>query len=95
MISAVTSTAQPNPATASATQAQPAAKGAAPSQKAAPPSTSSTSANVTDSVQISNAARAMMQEATELPSQTAVEASKGDRQAQRLLAREAAEKKME
>jgi hypothetical protein len=35
-----------------------------------------------------------MKEATETPSQTAQEAGHGDRQAQRLLATEAAEKKL-
>ena len=45
-----------------------------------------------DTVQISNAAKALLQEATETPAQTAKEANGGDRQAQRLLAKEAAEK---
>jgi len=44
----------------------------------------------TDHVQISNAALAAFQEVTELPAQTAREAGKGDHQAQRLLAKEAA-----
>jgi len=43
-------------------------------------------------VSISNAARAMMAEATETSVQTAQEAAKGDRQAQRLLAKETAAK---
>jgi hypothetical protein len=46
--------------------------------------------NTTDNVQISNAAKTAMQEATETPEQTAKEARSGDRQAQRLLAQEAA-----
>jgi hypothetical protein len=46
--------------------------------------------NATDNVQISNAAKAAMQEATETPEQTAKEARSGDRQAQHLQAQEAA-----
>ena len=51
------------------------------------------SATVTDLVQLSQAAQAMLaalQEATETPAQTAKEAGNGDLQAQRLLAKEAA-----
>ena len=44
----------------------------------------------TDTVQISSAAKAALQEATETAVQTAKEARSGDLQAQRLLAREAA-----
>ena len=44
----------------------------------------------TDTVQISSAGKAALQEATETPAQTAQEASKGDAQAQRKLARAAA-----
>ena len=46
----------------------------------------------TDAVQISSAALAAFQEATETAAQTAKEAGKGDHQAQRLLAKEAAAK---
>ena len=42
-----------------------------------------------DKVQISNAAQAALQEMTETSAQTAKEASAGDHQAQRLLAKEA------
>ncbi|HME36297.1 MAG TPA: hypothetical protein VKF84_13760 [Candidatus Sulfotelmatobacter sp.] len=45
-----------------------------------------------DTVQVSNAAKTLLQETLESSSQTATEASKGDVQAQRLLAREAAAK---
>jgi hypothetical protein len=45
-----------------------------------------------DSVQLSSAAQAALQEAMETPAQTAKEAGKGDAQAKRLLAREAAAK---
>ncbi len=41
-------------------------------------------------VQISNAAKALLEEVTETPAQTAKEASAGDHQAQRLLAKEEA-----
>jgi len=46
-----------------------------------------------DTVQISSAAHKALQEATETSSQTAQEARHGDRQAQGLLAKEAAAKK--
>ena len=46
----------------------------------------------TDTVQISGSAKALMQEAQETPAQTAQEAGHGDRQALRLLAKEAAAK---
>jgi len=46
----------------------------------------------TDTVQLSSAAQAALQEALETPAQTAKEASTGDPQARRLLAREAAAK---
>jgi len=45
-----------------------------------------------DSVQLSSAAQAALQEAMETSAQTAKEAGKGDAQAKRLLAREAAAK---
>jgi hypothetical protein len=45
---------------------------------------------VTDTVQISTSAKAVMQEVQETAAQTAQEANGGDRQAQRLLAKEAA-----
>jgi hypothetical protein len=47
-----------------------------------------------DNVQISNAARVVMQEAMETSFQTSQEAGKGDMQAQRKLANEQAAKKM-
>ena len=76
MISPISNTAPPQVA------AQPkAAPQQAPSAKPQPP--------VTDTVQLS-AAKAIQQEAVESPSQTAHEASTGDSQARRLLAREAA-----
>jgi hypothetical protein len=89
MISAVTSAAH-NQATASASLAQPAAKPAAPSQNSVPAQTRSTASPVNDTVQISTAAQAALKEALENPAQTTKEALGGDRQAQRLLAREEA-----
>jgi len=50
----------------------------------------STSSSAAYTVELSSAARAAQQEARETPAQTAKEASVGDRQAQRLLAKEAA-----
>jgi len=58
-------------------------------QPAAQPA-SSPQPSTTDTVQISNAARAMLQESIENPAQTAKEAAAGDRQAMRLMAKEAA-----
>jgi len=90
MIGAVTHAIQPEPTAANATQLNPAAKSVAPSQK---PTQSQPHTSIpTDTVQISNAARTAQQEMLETPAQTAKEASSGDRQAQRLLAREAAAK---
>lgn len=80
MISPVSSTSAPQPV--AQTTAQPAAP--PPSSQAKP------QASTMDTVQISNAARAMMQEAIENPAQTAKEAAAGDRQAMRLMAKEAA-----
>ena len=94
MTIAITGAAQHNPPPATTTQAQPEAKAAAANPKPAPAQAPSTSPAATDTVQISNAARAL-QEAIETPSQTAREASRGDRQAQRLLAKEAAANKAE
>ena len=93
MASAITNTTQADTTAASATLAPPAAKSATSSQKSAqsqPPSTVSTPA---DTVQISSAAKAALQEALETRAQTANEARSGDHQAQRLLAKEAAARK--
>ena len=72
----------------SATQAQPVAQTKQADTKLTK-STQQPTPNAT--VQISNAAKALLQEATETQVQTAQEARGGDLQAQRLLAREAAE----
>ena len=70
---------------------------AAPTQHVAPTSTtarksapSKPAAAQEDSAQLSSAAQAALKEATETPAQTSKEASSGDLQAQRLLARESA-----
>jgi hypothetical protein len=55
-------------------------------------SSSTASAQASYTVSISNAARAVLAEATETSVQTAQEAGHGDRQAQRLLAKEQAAK---
>ncbi len=60
------------------------------SQPAAAPPASSSHPATADTVQISNAAQAMLQEAMENPAQTAKEAASGDHQAIRLMAKEAA-----
>jgi hypothetical protein len=76
-----------------ATHANPSAASAAPSQAPAPspaPSKKATSPPPMpqDSVHISNAAKAALQELTETRFQTAQEASRGDLQVRRLLAKE-------
>jgi hypothetical protein len=78
------------PARATAPVAQSVAKPPAQSQK---PTQSQPSPAPADTVQISNAAKAALQEATETRAQTAQEAGKGDIQAQRLLIRETAGQK--
>jgi hypothetical protein len=88
----ITNAIQNNPTTASAIQTQPVAKPAALSQKATQTQAPSKTSAATDTVQISNAAVAALKEATETPVQTAREAQSGDRQAQRLLAKETAAK---
>jgi hypothetical protein len=73
--------------------AQAAAANAAQTQPAAPqPAPVKPQPATTDTVLISNSAKAMMQEAQETAAQTVQEANRGDRQALRLLAKEAAAK---
>ena len=79
MVSAITSATQPQPVVQSTTSSQ-----KPPQSKPQTPSAN------TDTVRISNAGRAALQEATETAAQTAKEARSGDRQAQKLLAKEAA-----
>ena len=81
-------------AESNATQAQPVAQSnGAPAHKATQSRTPKSSGS--DSVQLSQAAQARLaarKESRETPAQTSKEAAGGDRQAQRLLAREAAAK---
>ena len=74
----------------SATHVQPQAA-VQPSQTRQPAQASAPKAAVTDTVQLSNAAK-ILQEAVETPAQTAKEAGSGDLQAKALLAREAAQR---
>jgi hypothetical protein len=74
---------------ASAIQAQPSVSSTPVEQQ---PAQAKPQPVAADTVNISSAALAAFQEATETSVQTAKEAAKGDRQAQRLLAKEAAAK---
>jgi hypothetical protein len=78
-----------------ASAAHASAKPAVASQKPAPaqPQPVAKTHVPVDTVHISNAAQSALQEATETQLQTAKEARGGDRQAQRLLAKETAAKK--
>ena len=80
MISAITSLAQINSTAASANPTSPPTNAAVSTPKPTAPHAPAASQAITDTVQISNAARAI-QEAIETPAQTAKEASSGDRQA--------------
>jgi hypothetical protein len=88
MAHAITSATQTQATTM--TQSQPVAKPASAVQASAPAKVSSTPK---DTVQISSTAQTALQESLETPVQTARAAVSGDRQAQRLLARETAAKK--
>jgi hypothetical protein len=65
---------------------------AAPSQKQASSQAAVTPSAPKDTVQISTAAQAALQESKETPAQTAKEAAHGDRQAVTLLAKQTAGK---
>jgi hypothetical protein len=93
MTTPVTAATQTDPTAASATQTEPVAKSATPTQKSTQSQPSSSNSTPTDTVQISSAAKAALQEATETQAQSVREAQNGDTQAQRLLAREAAARK--
>lgn len=90
----VTNAAQTDPAAASPVQTV-TSNTAAPTQKPGQSPTPSTNSTPTDTVRISSAAKAALQEATETQAQTAREAQNGDTQAQRLLAREEAARKLQ
>jgi hypothetical protein len=77
-----------NPVT-SATHAQVATQSTAVTQQ---PAQAKPQAAPKDTVQISSAAKQILQESIETPAQTTKEAAGGDAQARRLLAREAAAK---
>jgi hypothetical protein len=89
MVSPVTTAVEPRLASARATTAQAPNQVMSP-QKAPKPQTSSSASTVQDTVSISSAAKAAAQEILETSAQTAQEASRGDHQAQRILAREEA-----
>lgn len=93
MAISIPSATQHDPA-ASAAQAQAAARPAPASQKPAQPQPAAKAHVPVDTVQISSAAQSALQEANETGVQTAKEAQSGDRQAQRLLAKETAAKKV-
>lgn len=76
----------------SAKISQPSAQVSSPAPTSSQTSTQSTLPK--DTVQISNAAQLAIKETIETPAQTATEASRGDAQARRLLAREAADKSL-
>jgi hypothetical protein len=76
-------------------QTRPAPGPTAVSPKPTPPTPQPAAPTTADTVQISNAALTAMKEATETPAETAKEARSGDHQAQRLVAKEAATKKLE
>jgi hypothetical protein len=86
MINSISSSVQAQAVTQTTTARQPSLK----------PETASAPAAValpTDTVKISSTAAALLKELTETSAQTAKEASAGDMQAQRLLAKEAAARK--
>ena len=91
MAHAITNATQADPTIAAAAQKLPVAKSAA---KATDNSTQAKPvAAPKDTVQISTAAQTAVQEARETRTQTTQEAAKGDRQAQKLLAKETAAQK--
>ena len=92
MVSAINNATYASPTTVNAPQTTPEAKAAA-SPKPAQSQPQPTATVATDTVQISSATQAL-QEAIEPRAQTAKEAGHGDRQAQRLLAKEAAAAKI-
>ncbi|MBT2795341.1 hypothetical protein [Paraburkholderia strydomiana] len=88
--SAVPPSASAVPSNSGSTSTTPASSSSATASPAKGSSASTSSSSYT--VNISSAARALMAEASETSVQTAQEGGKGDQQAQRLLAREAAAK---
>ena len=88
MANPITSATQAGPQAAA--QAKPVVEPATSSQKSAAPQQPGSSSPLADTVHISSAGQSALQEAIETSAQTAREARGGDRQAQNLLAREAA-----
>ena len=84
---------QPHPPGPNAVPIPPVAKTASPKPIQAHPQP--TTSALTDTLQISSAAQMALQEAMETQAQTIKEASTGDRQAQRLLAKEVAARKVQ
>ena len=93
MANAITGVTQTAPAAVKDVQAQPAPQAAPANQKASQPQPAAKASAPKDTVQISTAAQTALQESRETSTQTAQEASRGDRQAARLLVKEAAAKK--
>jgi hypothetical protein len=93
MSNAITVANQAAPPAVSQAQAQAAPQAAAANQKASQPQAAAKTPPPIDTVQISTAAQSALQESRETSTQTAQEASRGDHQAARLLAKQAAEKK--
>ena len=90
MVNAVASQSHPENQSQIANSAPIVARATSLAQKPAEPQSPSNAAK--DTVHISNAAQLLLRESLETPAQTAREANGGDRQAQRLLAKEAAAK---
>jgi hypothetical protein len=94
MANAITPVSNAAPAGVKDVQPQAAPRQAAPTnQKAAQPQPAPKAPAPKDTVQISTAAQSALAESRETSTQTAQEASRGDRQAARLLAKEAVAKK--
>lgn len=88
MAIAITAATPADPSAAGVAQAPPVQKSATQSQQ-----TTQSQPQSTDTVKITNAGQTALQESLEPQTQTATEASKGDHQAQRLLAKELAAQK--
>jgi len=93
MANAITPVSHATPAAVKDVQPQAAQQATPASQKAPQPQPAAKAPAPKDTVQISTAAQTALQESRETSTQTAQEASRGDRQAARLLAKEAAAKK--
>ena len=93
MANAITSVTQAAPPVATEAQSKVAPQAAPVNQKASQPQAAAKTPPPIDTVRISTAAQSALQESRETSTQTAQEASRGDHQAARLLAKLAAEKK--